>query len=105
MGDKQGPGNKGQLAVRVCYKLTEWGDVVEDFKHPDICWESNGAGCKKSQRGLECVEGAFLAWVFGRAVLKEPFWDVVVSNPEELIQERQMGGALGCSGHASWESV
>ncbi|PKU43387.1 rna-directed dna polymerase from mobile element jockey-like [Limosa lapponica baueri] len=35
--------------------------LLGDFSHPNICWKSSMASCRKSRRLLECIENNFLS--------------------------------------------
>lgn len=73
--------NKGQVVADVYYRPPDQGDptdedfshqlqealrlqaliLVENFNHPQICWENNMVSCKQSRRLLKSIDGDFLA--------------------------------------------
>ena len=75
--------NQGHLVVEVCYRPPDKEEAVDkaflfqlqevlhlqalvlmqDFIHPDICWDSGMAGGRQSWRFLESVEDNFLVEV------------------------------------------
>ena len=75
--------SKGHLAAAVCYRPPDQEEAVdeafllqrqevsclralllmEDFNHPDICWDSATVGGRQSKRFLESVEDNFLVQV------------------------------------------
>ena len=75
--------SKGHLAAAVCYRPPDQEEAVdeafllqrqevsclralllmEDFNHPDICWDSAMVGGRQSKRFLESVEDNFLVQV------------------------------------------
>jgi len=76
-------GKKGNPVIGVYYRLPNQGESIDetfflqlqealrsqslvllgDFNHPNICWKSNMASCRKSRRSLECFGDNFLSQV------------------------------------------
>lgn len=44
--------------------------LMEDFNHPDICWQDNMVSCKRSRRLLESINDNFLVQVLDRPEVK-----------------------------------
>ena len=79
--------------------------LMEDFNHPDICWDSGMAGGRQSKRFLESVEDNFLVKVIDGSTQAEALLDLVLTNEEESIRDVKIGDSLGCSDHALVEFV
>jgi len=74
--------------------------LLGDFNHPDICWKSSTASCRKSRRFLECLEDDFLSQVIDTPTLGDAILDLMLTNASKLIGDVKTGGSLGCSDHA-----
>ena len=79
--------------------------LMEDFNHPDICWDSGTVGGRQSSKFLEPVEDKFLVQVLGGLIQGEALLDLVLTNTKEIIIEVKIGGSMGCSDHALLEFV
>jgi len=76
-------------------------DLLENFvfNHPDTCWKSSSANCRKSRRLLECVEDNFLSQVIDKSTRGDMILDLMVTNASELIGDIKIGGNLSCWHH------
>lgn len=79
--------------------------LMGDFDHLDIWWDSSTAGGRQSKRSLESVEEKFLVQVLDRPTKGEASLDLVLTNAEESIRERKIGGSLDCNDHVLVEFV
>lgn len=68
---------------------------MEDFNHPDVCWESYTAGCEKSRRLLEHIEDNFLVQVLDKTS-REMLLNLVLPSVDDCIKEVMIGGSLNC---------
>ncbi|GAB0205517.1 hypothetical protein GRJ2_003017300 [Grus japonensis] len=73
--------------------------LMEDFKHPDICWRDNTVGHKQCTRFLECVDDNFLLQVIEEPMRGGAMLDDVLTNKEGLRRNVKLRGNLGCSDH------
>jgi len=60
--------DQGQPVDEALLQLQKWYSLqtlvlMEDFSHPDICWDSSTAGGRQSRRIMESVEDNFLVQV------------------------------------------
>lgn len=108
--------NKGHLMAGVYYRLPNQGAAVheafflqlqemlhsravilmENFKHPDVSWKCNIAGCKKFQRLMECVGSNLLIQLLDKPIRRGVLRS---TNAEELKKNVKTGDTLGCSDH------
>jgi len=55
---------------------------MEDFNHPDICWENNTASCKQSRGLLKSIDDNFLVQVLNRFTRDEVLLDMGLTSVE-----------------------
>ncbi|XP_050786243.1 uncharacterized protein LOC127037978 isoform X1 [Gopherus flavomarginatus] len=106
--------SKGDVVAGVCYRPPDQEDEVdeerevsrsqslvlmEDFNHPDICWESNTAVHRQSRKFLECVRDNFLMEVLEEPTRGHAPLDLLLTNKGEFVGEVEAGGSLGGSDH------
>ncbi|GAB0204592.1 mitochondrial enolase superfamily member 1 [Grus japonensis] len=72
--------------------------LVEDFNHPDICWNDNTARHAQSRRFLQSIDDNFLTQVVEEPKRTGMLLDFVVTN-KGLVGHVKAGGSLGCSDH------
>ncbi|GAB0204618.1 mitochondrial enolase superfamily member 1 [Grus japonensis] len=77
--------------------------VVEDFNHPDICWNDNTARHAQSRRFLQSTDDNFLTQVVEEPTGTGVLLDFVLMNREGLVGDVKAGGSLGCSDHETVE--
>jgi len=59
---------------------------LEDFNHPDICWQDNTAEHKQSRRFLECRDDNFLPQVIKEPTRRSVTLDLFLTNEEGLVR-------------------
>ncbi|PKU39022.1 glycerol kinase [Limosa lapponica baueri] len=77
--------------------------LMEDFNHPDICWEGHTARHVLSTTYLLCIDDNFLTQVVKEPTRRGVLLDVVLANEEGLMEDVKVGGSLGCSDHEKIE--
>ncbi|XP_075779238.1 uncharacterized protein LOC142827520 [Pelodiscus sinensis] len=82
-------------------KLSKAQDLVVmgDFNYPDICWETNTARHRLSNKFLDCIGDNFLFQKVEKATRGEAVLDLVLTNREELVENLKVEDSIGDSDH------
>jgi len=70
---------------------------MEEFNHPDICWEDHTARHMQSRRFLQSTDDNLLTQVVEEPMRRGVLLDFVLTNGEGLVEDVKAGGSLGCS--------
>jgi len=70
---------------------------MEDFNHPDVCWEDHTAEHSWSRRSLQSTDDNFLTQVVEDSMRRGVLLDLELTNKEGLGEDVAVGGILGCS--------
>ena len=71
--------------------------LMEDFNHPDVCWEDHTAEHSWSRRSLQSTDDNFLTQVVEDSMRRGVLLDLELTNKEGLGEDVAVGGILGCS--------
>jgi len=77
---------------------------MEDFNHPDICWEHHTARRSQSRRFLQSIDDNFLTQVVEEPTTRGVLLEFVLKNRDGLVEGVKVWGSLAAVTMIWWSA-